>query len=110
MILGDEGVLIVSREQLSHFAALTECLTCFSASIWHISQGEAAQVYVGVCERQILLTTCVRMNMNKCDPVCVCLLTCYTPCGRTEAVRALVFLGGRWEGRRGWKESKVTVG
>lgn len=41
VILGDEGVLIVSREQLSHFAAHTECLTCFSALIWHISQGEA---------------------------------------------------------------------
>lgn len=40
--------------------------------MWHISQGEAAQVYVGVCERQILLTTCVRKNTNKCDCVCVC--------------------------------------
>lgn len=33
------GVLIASAEQLSHFAAHTECSTCFSASIWHISQG-----------------------------------------------------------------------
>lgn len=58
---------------------------------------QGVQINVGVCERQILLTTCVRMNMYKCDCVCVCVcfLTCYTPCGRTEAVSALVFLGGR---------------
>lgn len=43
--LADRGaVVIVSPEQLSHFAAPTECLTCFSASIGHISQGEAGVV------------------------------------------------------------------
>lgn len=38
--LGDRGgVLIASTEQLPHFAAQAECLTRFSASIGHISQG-----------------------------------------------------------------------
>lgn len=44
MFFRGEGVLKVSPKQsllqLSHFAALVECLTCFSASIWHISQGD----------------------------------------------------------------------
>lgn len=56
-----EGVLIVSREQsmlqLSHFAALTECLTCFSASIWHISQGE---VGVGTEGSDLRGSACVK--------------------------------------------------
>lgn len=74
------GVLIISQEQsmlqLSHFAALTECLTCFSALIWHISQGKAGVGTEGsdlrgsVCDRQILLTVCVRKNTYNSDSVC----------------------------------------
>lgn len=74
------GVLIISQEQsmlqLSHFAALTECLTCFSALIWHISQGKAGVGTEGsdlrgsVCDRQIPLNVCVRKNMYNSDSVC----------------------------------------
>lgn len=85
--------------QLSHFAALAECLTCFSALIWHISQGKAGVGTEGLdlrgslCERETLLTVCVRKNMYKYDGV-----TFFLPVSCpawTEAVRALVFLGGR---------------
>ena len=90
MIFGGSGggsVLIVSQEQsmfqLSHFAALTECLTCFSASIWHISQGEAGVGTEGsdlrgsVCERDTSDCVCVcekehALSVIVCLCVCVC--------------------------------------
>lgn len=44
----------MSPQRLSHFAALTECLTCFSASIGHISQGEAGVVDTGGSHRHVV--------------------------------------------------------
>lgn len=70
MIFGDEDVLMVSREQLSHFAAHTECLTCFSALIWHISQGDAGVGTEGsdlrgsVCaKREIFWSVCEKEHV-----------------------------------------------
>ncbi len=65
--------------QLSHFAALTECLTCFSASIWHISQGEVGVGTEGsdrrgsVCVKEWYFWPC--LWERTCISVIVCVLS-----------------------------------
>lgn len=55
---GRGGVLIARTEQLSHFAAHSECLTCFSASMCDVSQGdtEGSDLHV-IDEEQELFST-----------------------------------------------------
>lgn len=73
----EKAVLIVSREQLSHFAAHTECMTCFSALIWqNLSRGATGRhrsTWECVC-------VCVWKRERTClnEIICVCVCVCFT--------------------------------